>query len=283
MPVRFVRGLPYLAFGQPCKVLVLFWTDLARENVRFVKEDDVLRRTHMSTDRSGYEDNYFCLHAGCWRVVDAYWVSAYHPSVHVPSTLVIESPYGRLRAYEKHHQAIARVTYDMQQFTPLNRTRWEPPYVPSVLLRAKHEIQIALSPAVEIFEIVFGVCFVHAGQRRVHLVAHAQLHELGGLVPVLRLDRPERRTERPALASPLLDVEAHLERRALLEVEVVREGVVQGAVDACLVGVEGALERRRRAREQRRPVQHHRRVQTRSARRCLGRIAPCKNSWNESH
>ena len=61
--------------------------------------------------------------------------------------------------------------------------------------------------------------------------------------------RAESRTEGFAVALALLEIELGLEEGARLEVELVREGIVQRALDARLVGIVGAFERRRCASE----------------------------------
>lgn len=139
----------------------------------------------------------------------------------------------------------------MQRFTFGDGPRRKPPDMLVILFSPKHEIQIPLAPSIEVLEVALRVRLVDAGHGLVDLVAHADLHELRRIVPLLRLLHPKRRAKRPTLASAFLDVEAHLERRTLLEVKVVRERVVQRTVDASLVGVEGTFEGRLRACQER--------------------------------
>lgn len=102
-------------------------------------------------------------------------------------------------------------THHMQKFALLEIPLWKPPDVIAVLSRLEQEIEIPLTPPVEVLEIVGLVCLVNARHGLVDLVLHGDFHELGRLVPFLGGIQTKRCTERPALASSLLDVEPRLE------------------------------------------------------------------------
>ena len=93
---------------------------------------------------------------------------------------------------------------------------------------------------------------MHARRSRPALIAPELLQVLRGHAKAgrARVVRAKAGAERPPVALALLEVELGLEEGARLEVELVREGVVQRALDAGLVGVVGAFEGCRCAREE---------------------------------
>ena len=232
----------------------------------FVKEDDVLQSIQYMGFDDGVRTHVLGILLG--RVIDAYGVPAHYPGVHMSSALCVESSMCSLGyCLNECNRRCLSDTHHMQKFARLNISLWKPPYVLVVLPRLEQEIEVPLTSPVEVFEIVRLVRLVNARQGLVHLVLDGDLHELGGLVPFLGGIQAKRRAECPALASSLLDVEARLEGRALLEVKLGWEGVAQGAVYAGLVDIKGFLKGRRRAGEQRGPVEDDGCVQARTRRR----------------
>ena len=96
-----------------------------------------------------------------------------------------------------------------------------------------------------------------ARRRRLVVVASELVQILGGHSSARceGMVRTKSRTERFSVALTLLEVELGLEEGARLEVEVVREWVVQRTLDAGLVGVVSAFEGCRCAGEDGRTVE----------------------------
>ena len=152
-----------------------------------------------------------------------------------------------------------------------------------MLLCLEQEIEIPLTSPVEVLEIVGLVRAVNARRGLVHLVLHGNFHELGCLVPFLGGIQTKRCAESLALASSLLDVEPGLKGRALLEVELGWEGVAQGAVYACLVGIKGFFKGGRGASDERGPIEDDGSVQVWPYRRCLRRKRASASMSGELH
>ena len=113
------------------------------------------------------------------------------------------------------------------------------------------EVEIPLALPVQGFQVAIFVARVHARCRRFVLVTPELLQVLGGQAgPRCEgMVCAEPRSKGFAVALALLEVEFGLEEGAWLEVEFVRERVVQRALDAGLVGIVGAFEGRRGASE----------------------------------
>ena len=128
------------------------------------------------------------------------------------------------------------------------------------------EVQIALALPVQTFHITIDIARVDARRRRLVFVASKLFQVLSRHAKPGRegMVRAKTGAERLAVAFALLEVELGLEEGARLEVELVREGVVQRALDAALVGVVGGLEGRRRAGEDGRTVEDDGGVQGRT-------------------
>ena len=128
------------------------------------------------------------------------------------------------------------------------------------------EVEISLALPVQAFQVAIFVARVDARCWRLVLVTTELLQVLSGHACAWGegMVRTESRSEGFAVALALLKVEFGLEEGSGLEVELVGEGIVQRALDASLVGIVGAFERRRCASEDGRTVENDRGVQART-------------------
>jgi len=139
----------------------------------------------------------------------------------------------------------------VQELLGGNRGLGKPPHGIRIRLLLDHEVEIPLALPVQALHVAAIVARMDARRGRLVLVAAELLEVLRGHASAGRagMVRAEAGAEGPAVPLALLEIELGLEEGARLEVELVREGVVQRALDARLVGVVGALEGRRRAGE----------------------------------
>ena len=148
----------------------------------------------------------------------------------------------------------SETSYLVQQLVVRNRNLRKPPRSTSGLIRLllDKEVEVPLALPVQTLHVGVHVARVHARRSRPVLFAPELLQVLSGHARTGRAGvvRAKAGAERPPVALAFLEVELGLEEGARLEVELVREGVVQRALEAGLVGVVGAFEGRRRAREE---------------------------------
>ena len=127
-------------------------------------------------------------------------------------------------------------------------------------LLPNQEVEIPLTLPVQAFHVAFAIARVEARRGRLILVASELFQVLSSHSGTWRkwVVRTKSGAKSPAVAFAFLQVELGLEERARFEVELMREGVVQRALDAGLVGVVGAFEGRRRTGENGRTIEDDR-------------------------